>query len=237
MIDSPPLRQRQQIHRSPVPHRSTQHKMNETSRILWRILTASALFIGLVSLRYALPHVPFPAGLPNYTINRRVLIIHAVSASLALLLGPWQFLPGFRQRRPQVHRWTGRAYAIALFVAALAAIWIAPNAAGGHVSSAGFLGLAFGWVFTTSMGIMAIRRHCVASHRRWMIRSYGLTASAITLRFYLALLPLFHLRFAQTYPAISWLCWVPNLLLAEIWIRWSKTSERQSSTLAPSVPS
>jgi hypothetical protein len=78
----------------------------------------------------------------------------------------------------------------------MAAIWIAPHAAAGDVSSAGFLGLAFGWIFTTSMGVTAIRRRCVAIHRRWMIRNHALTASAITLRFYLAFIPLFHLHFA-----------------------------------------
>jgi uncharacterized membrane protein len=187
--------------------------------LLWRLLTSLALLIGIISLRYALPRIPFPAHLPNYMINKDALIVHALSASLALLLGPWQFRPGLRQRRPQVHRWMGRGYAIALLVAAVSAIWIAPHAAGGYVSSAGFLGLALGWLITTTAGDLAIRRRRVAIHRHWMIRSYALTASAITLRTYLAFIPLFHLRFAIAYPAISWLCWVPNLLVAEGWIR------------------
>ncbi|WP_158615321.1 DUF2306 domain-containing protein [Acidipila sp. EB88] len=153
-----------------------------------------------------------------------MLITHAVSASVALLLGPWQFLSGIRRRRPSLHRWVGRAYAVALCVAASAAIWISPHAAAGYVSTAGFLALAFGWLFTIFMGIRAIKRHFVATHRTWMIRSYALTASAITLRIYLTFIPLFHLRFAIAYPAIAWLCWVPNLLIAEAWIRWTEAT-------------
>lgn len=189
--------------------------------VLWWTLTAFALLIGAVSLRYALPHIPHPAKLPNLTVNHRGLIVHAISASLALLLGPWPFLSGLRKRKPQIHRRVGWAYTVSLLIAALSAVWIAPHAAGGHVSTAGFLGLAFGWLVTTSMGVGAIRRRRIPQHRRWMIRSYALTAAAITLRIYLSFIPIFHLRFGVAYPAISWLCWVPNLFLAELWIRWT----------------
>jgi uncharacterized membrane protein len=206
--------------------RSTPETIDRTTKILWRLLTSLALFIGIGSLRYALPHIPFPAPLPNFLVNRDALIVHAISASLALLLGPWQFIGSLRRRRPLVHRWMGRTYAISLLVATLTAIWIAPHAAAGHISSAGFLGLAFGWIFTTSMGVSAVRKRRVALHRKWMIRSYALTASAITLRLYLALIPLLHLRFAIAYPAISWLCWIPNLVLAEVWIRWTASPVR-----------
>ena len=200
--------------------RSSVKAIKKLSNVLWGVLSVCALIIGIISLRYALPHIPHPAPLPNFKVNHRALIAHAVSASLALLLGPWQFLYGLRQRHPHLHRLFGRAYALSLLVAAITAIWIAPHAAAGHVSTAGFLSLAVGWLFTTSMGVVAIRRRDVATHRRWMIRSYALTAAAITLRIYLSSIPLFHFSFQIAYPAISWLCWVPNLLAAEAWIRW-----------------
>ena len=201
--------------------------------VLWGILTVFALLVGLVSLRYALPHIPHPAKLPNFTIHHKGLIVHAVSASLALLLGPWQFLSGLRKRHPQLHRRVGRAYTASLSVAAVSAVWIAPHAAGGHVSTAGFLGLALGWIVTTSMGVIAIRQRLIPQHRRWMLRSYALTAAAITLRIYLSFIPIFHLRFEIAYPAISWLCWVPNLLVAELWIRWTTAQTRSAAERSP----
>jgi uncharacterized membrane protein len=201
--------------------RSSVNAIKKLSNVLWGVLSFFALIIGIFSLRYALPHIPHAAPLPNFRVNHRGLIVHAISASLALLLGPWQFLPGLRQRHPYLHRFIGRAYARSLLVAAISAIRIAPHAAAGHVSAAGFLSLAVGWLFTTSMGIAAIRRRDVANHRRWMIRSYALTAAAITLRIYLSSIPLFHFSFQIAYPAISWLCWVPNLLAAEVWIHWT----------------
>ncbi len=206
--------------RDPQP-RAIGEGVAKVSRMLWWLLTSFALFIGLVSLRYALPHVPHPAPLPNFALHREGLIVHAVSASFALLLGPWQFLSGLRRRRPQLHRRLGRAYAVSLLVAAGSAIWIAPHAAAGRVSSAGFLVLAFGWLFTTGMGIVAVRRGTISEHRRWMIRSYALTAAAITLRIYLAFIPVFHFRFETAYPIIAWMCWVPNLIGAQVWLQWT----------------
>jgi hypothetical protein len=53
------------------------------------------------------------------------------------------------------------------------------------------------------------------SHRAWMIRSYALCLAAVTLRLYLPLFGLAGLPFEVAYPAIAWLCWVPNLVVAE----------------------
>ena len=90
------------------------------------------------------------------------------------------------------------------------------------MSTAGFSGLATGWLITTSMGVIVILRHDVQAHRRWMTRSVALTAAAITLRMYMVAIPVFHLNFNSAYAAISWLCWVPNLCAAEIWLHSSQ---------------
>jgi hypothetical protein len=53
-----------------------------------------------------------------------------------------------------------------------------------------------------------------------MIRSFALTASAITLRMYLPLIFVFHWPFSIAYPAIAWLCWIPNALAVELYLRF-----------------
>jgi hypothetical protein len=57
-----------------------------------------------------------------------------------------------------------------------------------------------------------------------MIRSFALTAAAITLRMYLPLIFVFHWNFSIAYPAISWLCWIPNAIAAEVYLRFVPTS-------------
>ena len=48
-----------------------------------------------------------------------------------------------------------------------------------------------------------------------MIRSYALTLAAVTLRIYVPVGLALGVPFADAYQAISWLCWVPNLVVAE----------------------
>jgi hypothetical protein len=59
-----------------------------------------------------------------------------------------------------------------------------------------------------------------------MIRSYALAAAAITLRIYLPLSFVFHVPFSTGYPAIAWLCWIPNALAAEVYVRFVPTPSR-----------
>ena len=54
-----------------------------------------------------------------------------------------------------------------------------------------------------------------------MIRSFSLTLAAVTLRLYLPLADVLALPEVGSYQAISFLCWVPNLLCAERYLHRS----------------
>ena len=51
-----------------------------------------------------------------------------------------------------------------------------------------------------------------------MIRNFALSLAAVTLRLYLPASAVAGVPFEDFYPAVAWLCWVPNLILAE-WCR------------------
>ena len=58
-----------------------------------------------------------------------------------------------------------------------------------------------------------------AAHERWMIRSFALTLAAVTLRIYLPIgVTLNNGEFTFPYTIIAWACWVPNLIVAEIFL-------------------
>lgn len=185
----------------------------------WWLLTFFAVTTGLEALRYALPHVPFPAPLPNFVVRHDWLIAHAVFSSVALLAGPWQFLNSFRRRFPTVHRWVGRVYCVAVALGWISSLPIASHAQTGKVASAGFLALGAAWIGTTAAGYFKIRQRRVQAHRRWMIRSYALAAAAITLRIYLPICLVSGVPYTTCYPLIAWLCWIPNWIFAEWLIR------------------
>jgi hypothetical protein len=91
---------------------------------------------------------------------------------------------------------------------------MATFAFGGIVSKLGFASLAVLWLYTGLRAFLAIRRGEVSEHRRWMVRNFSLTLAAVTLRILLPLSGIAGIPFEVAYPAIAWLCWVPNLLVA-----------------------
>ena len=52
-----------------------------------------------------------------------------------------------------------------------------------------------------------------------MIRSWALNLAAVTLGIYLLLVVAFDLPFLSWYRVISFLAWVPNLIVAELWLQ------------------
>jgi hypothetical protein len=69
------------------------------------------------------------------------------------------------------------------------------------------------------MAFFKIRARDRAAHRVWMIRSYAITCSAISLR---ALLPIgmgFGASFNGSYTFAAWACWIVNLAITEFIIR------------------
>lgn len=176
------------------------------------VLFVLATAVGIVSLRYLLPVVPFPARLPNVHLKPTLIAVHAGFAAVALLVGPWQFV--FR-RGGAAHVARGRIYIACVALGTLAAIALALTAATGVVAELGFLMLAALWATTTALAVRAVRARRTAAHATWMMRSYALTAAAITLRIELGLMFAFHIPFEVGYPAIAWACWLPNLLAVE----------------------
>jgi hypothetical protein len=65
-----------------------------------------------------------------------------------------------------------------------------------------------------------------------MLRSYAITATAITLRLMLPASALLGLDFSLAYPVIAWLAWLTNLALFEYVIRRSRPSPTAQAALA-----
>lgn len=145
--------------------------------------------------------------------------IHVATSMLPLMAGFTQFAPSLLRKWPVIHRSMGRIYGgSVLFVTGPASLVMAFYANGGLTSRLAFVTLAVLWLGTTAIGWrMALRRNW-AAHRDWMIRSYALTLSAITLRAWKYLIVFtFEPRPMDVYRIVAWLGFLPNILLAE-WI-------------------
>ena len=71
------------------------------------------------------------------------------------------------------------------------------------------------WLGTTGYGIQLARMGNIAAHREWMIRSFALTAAALTLRLLLGGFMALGYDYHEVSHILAWACWVPNLLIAE----------------------
>lgn len=192
-------------------------KTSLAARVFWTLAALLCLGVFAYASRYLL-HPPAttkealgnPRGVPW-------LVIHVAGAATALLLGSLQFLPGLR--RSGGHRWIGRVYVLGCLVGGVAGLILAPGSFAGPIATAGFGGLAVIWIAVTLLGWRAALDRRFVDHRRWMIRSWALTLAAVTLRLYLPTVQILDLPFLPWYRAISFLAWVPNLLIAEWWLR------------------
>ena len=195
--------------------------MKLTSVWLWTA-TVLAAVIALSSYRYLLPGMP--GGAPNIVTNQfaktGALVLHAGVSATALILGALQFFPRFRARWPAWHRRAGTVYVACCMVGGAAALLLAFGSTSGPIATAGFGLLGVFWLGCTALAWRYARARDFVRHRRWMTRSYALTFAAVTLRLYLPVVFIAHLDFLAGYRAISFLCWVPNLIVAELWLRY-----------------
>lgn len=147
--------------------------------------------------------------------------VHISCATLVALVGMFQFWGWLRRKAAAVHRWAGRVYVVVvLFLAAPSGFAMAWFSDGGIAGVLCFLCLAGLWWFTTWKAWRTIRAGDVAAHRRWMIRSYTLTAAAILLRFMIATVINLGLeRTDELYALLAWASWLPGLLIVETLFR------------------
>jgi hypothetical protein len=136
-----------------------------------------------------------------------------------LILGALQFFPRLRARWPKWHRRAGTVYVIGCLFGGVAGLVLAMGTSAGPIAMAGFGLLAFVWIYATAQAWRYAKARDFVRHQRWMTRSYALTFAAVTLRLYVPISIVAHLDLNAAYVAISWLAWVPNLAVAELWLR------------------
>jgi uncharacterized membrane protein len=201
----------------------------------WILLSALAIAV-FAPLPYLLNSLDDLAGTgqqvpANYVALspavRLAFYLHVGFGGLALLLSPFQFLARVRTRAPRVHRVTGRVVLGSIAIAGVAALVLAPHSLAGPVGTVGFGLLAALWMAFAATAFRAIRRGDVPVHRRWMVRTFALTYAAVTLRLWLGLLIWGQaglagvdadLAFDRAYLLVPFLSWVPNLVVAELYL-------------------
>ena len=142
-------------------------------------LTAGTVY--LIQLARGGPITPFNA---RFFASPLPVVLHIVGAAVYTILGAFQFVTGFRRRRPGWHRVAGRLVVLCGLLVGLSALWMTlfyPWPAGdGALLAAWRLLFGSAMVGFIVLGFTAIRRRDVRRHRAWMIRAYALGLGAGT---------------------------------------------------------
>ncbi|GAB4412900.1 MAG: DUF2306 domain-containing protein [Bacteroidia bacterium] len=224
--------------------------MKQALRLLLTIAPYVVLaFFALLMLRITLPYLALRDDVAFLRIKHGVIdngvwkaafYVHVFTSMFALVAGFTQFSRGVLRRYRSLHRWMGRLYVgVILLLSGPAGFVMALYANGGWLSQLAFTLLSLAWLYTTAQAYRQALRRDWAAHRAWMVRSYALTLSALTLRAWkLLIVWVFRPHPMDVYLLVAWLGWLPNLVLAEAWLRgqWYKHRTRQRSLAVVSDP-
>ncbi len=165
--------------------------------------------IGFLQLKQAVIHID---------VWRIAFFTHVFTSMFVLAAGFSQFSKKLLKQKPTLHRRLGYLYVInILFVTGPAGLIMSFYANGGPSSIAGFIFLSVLWILSTAIALYKAIKKDFIGHRAFMIRSFALTLSAITLRMWKVLFAEFtDIAPMDRYRIIAWLGWGLNLIIAEI---------------------
>lgn len=157
-------------------------------------------------------------GIIHIKFWRYAFYAHILTSVFVLLAGAFQFWNYFLKNFKKLHLFIGKTYVfLVLFVSGPGALVMSFYANGNLISKTSFVLLSILWILFTALAFYFALQKDFVKHRQFMIRSYALTLSAITLRAYALVLPNFiHLGAKEEYALIAWCSWTINLLIAEI---------------------
>ncbi len=154
---------------------------------------------------------------------RIAFFIHVYASMWVLFAGFTQFSKPLLRKRPKLHRTLGYIYVVdVLLITGPAGFLMGFYANGGLLSRVGFVSLAVLWILFTAIALIKAKQKKFKAHRRFMILSYALTLSALTLRAWkYAITNTMSLPPMDVYRVVAWLGWVGNLVVA-LWITRTK---------------
>ncbi|MGE6848190.1 DUF2306 domain-containing protein [Bacillus tropicus] len=200
------------------------------NRKIWFVFTCFALLVsGYIVVQYFIMD-GFQTGLVKVKLMYgsklsefwySMLFTHITTSIVALVIGPFTLSTKFRERNMNRHRIVGRIYLVGILLGGLSGLYLSFYATGGLVAKLGFGLLSVLWLTSAYQALHRVKNKKMKDHRNWMIRNYSLTFAAVTLRIWLPLfIVLFGIeQFELSYAVIAWLAWVPNLIIAELFIR------------------
>jgi uncharacterized membrane protein len=198
-------------------------QVTDILKVSFQFLLAYFIYLMLViivphlSLQPEVGFLQLKTAVYGNTIWRVSFYTHVFSSIFVLFAGFTQFSKRVLTQWPGFHRILGYAYVgNILLVTGPSALVMSFYTNGGISSIIAFVLLSFFWIGSTLIALVKAKQGNIQQHKNFMIRSYALTLSAISLRLW----KMFFATFTDVAPMdryriIAWLGWVLNLAIAE----------------------
>ena len=208
---------------------------NNTSKLFSTIINVLAFILisyaSYLLVLLSLPYIHFEKNVEFLETKQLIyhikpwrysFYIHVFSSPVVIIGGLLQFNRWIMRRYASTHRKIGYTYIITvLLISGPSAFIMSLYATGGYVAQVSFVILSILWMLFTLQALRVAKKGNYESHVKWMIRSYALTLSAVTLRFYAYLFDYFNVDISprDTYIILAYMSWIPNLIFSEFLIR------------------
>jgi uncharacterized membrane protein len=188
--------------------------------LFWCAFVAASLYF----LAESIAKLPTPEMQPGSTLWNRLVwyVAHAIIALPILVVAPFQFMPGLRRNRPQVHRWLGRVFLGSCMIASLLGVYLGSTIQwpGSRIPLT-LLGLL--WFLFAAIAWQAARRRDFVNHRRFAIRAFALGSTFVLIRLIsqtqghlLGFIPLEDTQETTK----EWLTLTVPIIATELWLSW-----------------
>jgi len=190
----------------------------------WYLFWSAFVLASLYFLADSIGDVAAPDLQAGSTVTNRVIwyVGHAMIASPILLIAPFQFMPGLRRNRPDVHRWLGRVFLGSCMVAGLLGVYLGSTLyLPGSRIPLSLLGTL--WFLFAAIAWQAARRRDFVNHRRFAIRAFALGGAFVWVRLInkvqadvFAFMPTEDLQETTK----EWLTLFLPIVITEAWLTW-----------------
>jgi uncharacterized membrane protein YozB (DUF420 family) len=168
----------------------------------------------------------------HFAPAKMYLIPHAIFASIALVLGIFQFSNRLRARYLRFHRAMGYVYAVCAVIAAPTGILVATTIGPPELMMAAVT-QSIGWITTLGIALYCIRTGNIVQHRRWMIRSYPFAAVFSVARLFVPIgMKLFGEHAGEV--QMVWFTIAMAAFLPSIFLEWPQASNRKNPAILSS---
>ena len=152
-----------------------------------------------------------------------VFVVHALSGGAAVITGSLQLNRRLLNKKRKMHRVIGRTYVLGVWISSVGGLWMTAFFDVSIAAKIVFGVVSILWFSTTTIAFLHILNRKFVEHREWMIRSFSLSFFFITFSLWVPGLAYTNLPEAIGYPLAVFLSWSINLIVAELWIRRTRS--------------